>query len=162
MESQSEAKGNEQKPLPRIRLRSRGTYTETMEAIENSYLKSHPDKGVRWVYAPEDKQDFSKLIKRRAMGYKEVTTDEIDVGALFGHSSGSLVRVGDVVLMSIDIDLQKQYALELHEIALENARRIRYEYYANVEALRAGRHAGVPSGDIQIRDEVVEVPELNK
>jgi hypothetical protein len=148
------------KKPPRIRVRSRGTYTDTMEAIENAFLSSHPDLGIRWVYAPEDKQDFSKLVRRRGMGYREVKVDEIKENVLLGQSSGSLVRVGDVVLMCIDLETQKEMALELHEIALENARRIRYEYYANVSGVRVGRHTGTPSGDIQIREEVVEAPDL--
>lgn len=144
----------DKKTPPTIRARRRGSTTDILKTVADQYLEKNPDREIRWVYAPEHDARHSQIYRRQAQGYKLVDpqNEELD----FPHGiTGSQVRVGDLVLMSIDKDSRSEDEQMQKEIAQREAAKSRDTYYE--AQLRMGKTSPRATGDISDRSEHFEV-----
>ena len=94
----------EPKKVPLVTVRNRGKISGVMSHITEEVKKKFPNRVPQWVYAPQHKPDLSNVIARRAEGYEFVRPS--DLGKDFEvFTDGDRIRFADVVLMTIDKDL---------------------------------------------------------
>ena len=134
-----------EKKAPSIRVRAKGRISGLLDQLGASYRERFPDRDCRWVYAPTHKPELSNTLSRRASGYVDVCIVDLpEAGDLMpGLSPDDVVRVGDVVLMSIEAELRKIFADEAHEDAMEQGKRVEREYHEGID--RLGDEAGKDS-----------------
>ena len=144
------------KKPPRIRARTRGSTMQMLESTAQPYREAHPDKEVRWVYAPEHNKAVSQIYKRQAEGYTLVDPTEEDLDYPHGVT-GSTVRVADLVLMSIDKDKKADREAQLQDLAEREGNKSRDSYLEAMRRVNAGGHSGVGLGDVKSSIEEVEV-----
>jgi len=106
----------EKKDPPVVRVRSVGQVTSTLEKYAALYRVGHPDRDVRYVYDPTHKPELSAVLERASDGYEMVTLGEIGMASI-SDDENKPVRVGDLVLMSID----KETLSELKQIEADRA-----------------------------------------
>lgn len=151
-----------EKTLERLSIsaRSRGMYNDLMGGIEDRAKKALPGKVLRWVYAPEDRQDYSQLIKRRAMGYEIVSSDEIGLEDLSGATGKptTQIRVGDVILMAIDQDRYDEIREAKEEDARLETGKLQKEFYESIDGIarETGREVAA-IGEVREGKEVLSV-----
>lgn len=144
------------KKPPRIRARNRGSTMSIMDAVAEPYKEAHPDKAVRWVYSPEHNNTMSQIYKRQAQGYALI--DPTDEDIVYPHGiTGSVVRVADLVLMSIDKELREEDEIQAQELAEREANKSRDSYLQAQGRLSAGKHTGVGTGGVKASTEDIEV-----
>lgn len=143
-------------PVVKARVRaSPGLLNEILDSVAEEYRTNNPDRDVRFVYAPEDSQHYSKVLMRSAQGYVPVDADEVHMPP-HGHT-GSLVRVGDVMMMSIPRETREEIIEEKNRLARAELDRLQAEFYEEVSNIRAGRHQGRPTGEIRVHSEQVQL-----
>lgn len=146
----------ERKTPPRVRARERGSINSMLESVARPYLEAHPDKEIRWVLAPEHNKELSQIYKRQAQGYTLV--DPTEEGIDYPHGvTGSNVRVGDLVLMSIDKDYRVEDEERAQALAYKEANRSRDSYLAAMGRVQAGKHKGVGVGDVKASTEEISL-----
>lgn len=153
-----------QKKPPRVRAGTRGHVNTILDSLAEKYKENNPGQDCRWVYAPEDRQDYSKVLQRRVVGYKPVSPDELgDDGTaeLFTNSKG-VIRVGDLILMGIEGEQRQELLSEAVTDAKEEAARVKKQFYDQVEQVTVRTssgevHRGVPVGDISVSEEEFEL-----
>jgi hypothetical protein len=156
---------DDKKPLPEVRAGVRGQVNSIKNHLIESFRRNNPDWDVRFVYAPEDRGDLTKILQRRVIGYQPVAADELgletDDVELFSNSKGQ-VRVGDGMMMKILKTRRMELVAETIADAREEVARTRSQYYDSVASIRARsslgeERTGMPTGDIAVSEEVREV-----
>lgn len=155
--------GNKQKQqAPVVRVRSRGVISGTLERYAARYREQYPGRDVRYVYDPQHKPELSGVVGRQATGYELVTYGELQMD-LRGVKDDDVVRVGDLVLMSIDKETRAALKAEREQDALEQRQMVKRSYYEQIEkdanaAAKEGytRPPSHPIGDVTIEDKVFE------
>lgn len=119
-----------------ISVRARGRVSGILDLIGDMYREAYPDRDCRWVYAPTHKPELSNVLGRKASGYVEVRVKEIPKLGDFlpGSSPDDVVRVADLVLMSIEAELRNIFKEELHQAAIEQGKRVERSYYERIDA----------------------------
>jgi len=148
---------------PSINVRARGRINAVLDQLGQLYKEKYPDRDCRWVYAPTHKPELSNVLGRRAQGYVEVKLGELeDAGDLMpGLGPDDVVRVADVVLMSIEAEVRDMFKEDLHEAAKEQGERVGRKYYEALmeeEAMGPGgtRHVAVGRGQASIEEREFE------
>jgi len=161
MATQKEAAAKETKPTkakarkrpPYIRARGRGMYTTMMAECEAAYKAENPDRSTYWVADPEHDKKFSNVPKRQMMGYELVDAQSEGIKRVMGEI-GSVVRIGDAVLMSIPTEWRDEIIEEKNELALAESRRSREAYESDTRRDMDGNVAR-PVGSITDHSEEI-------
>ena len=153
----------EDKKTPVVSVRARGRVNATLNELGRLYKERNIDRDCRWVYAPTHKPDLSNVFGRKAQGYVEVTIGELpEAEALMpGLSSDDVVRVGDVILMSIEAEVREQFKKDLHNAAEEQSKQVGRKFY---ESLMSGgeisssgsAHKATGKGSVTIEEKSFE------
>lgn len=122
-------------PIPQVDSKKAGHVGQTLEGIALLYKQKHPDREVCWVYSPLHRGELSNVMTKRSQGYIPVMVK--DVGTLDGFKSSDQMRVGDLVLMSVEKEIHEKLEAEVKERADEQLNQIEQEYYENIGALDA-------------------------
>lgn len=155
----------EQKKAPVVRARNRGQITSTLERYSDAYRAAHPDRAVRYVYSPEHRPELSGVIGREAVGFKLVTYEELGI-TFEGMDPKAVVRVADLVLMSIEADKAAEQRVENRQHALEALKTTQQDFYEKTEQLgesTRSRTSGRPgirpigSSDLAIKTHEYEI-----
>lgn len=125
------------KTIPHVVSNAPGKVNRTLESLAEIYKKKFPDRDCRWVYSPEHKRELSNTISRAAEGYRKVRVKELEV-ELEDLSSDDVVRIGDVILMSITRGEKKELVEQRQELADEAIRAVEREYYETSEEMFDG------------------------
>ena len=133
----SEKAAPRRKTIPHIVSNAPGKVNRTLESLAEIYKKKFPDRDCRWVYSPEHKRELSNTISRASEGYRKVRVKELDV-ELEDLSSDDVVRIGDVILMSITGGEKKELVEQRQELADEASRAVEREYYQTSEEMFDG------------------------
>lgn len=123
-----------------------GRMNRRLKMISDLYLKNHPGKATRWVYAPEHKPELSNVLSRQADGYALVFNKDLGkdfIESLPGLKPDDPARIGDVVLMSIAAEAQKAFQKELNDRAKGELERVEQEYHQNISDME------VPGGKMR-------------
>ena len=147
----------DKKRPPRVRGRERGSTNNMLRSVAQPYKEAHPDKEVRWVLSPEHNKEMSQVYKRQAQGYELVDPTAEDI--VYPHGvSGSVVRLGDLVLMAIDKDYRAEDEEQAVKVAKREAGKSRDSYLQAMRGIKAGEHEGVDTmGDIEVSTEEVSL-----
>lgn len=148
-----------EKKAPRIRARSRGSVNSMLESVAEPYKEANPDKAVRWVLSPEHNKELSQVYKRQAQGY--VLVDPTIGDLEYPHGvTGSVVRVGDLVLMAIDSDLRREDEDQTKKLAQRESNKSRDSYLQAMGRVSGGKHAtkGLGTIDVSTEDVNLEIP----
>lgn len=147
--------------LPRVRAR-RGRIGGAMQQYGELYRQKHPERDVRFVRDPVKNSDQSNVTKRLTEGYVPVTW--ADMGdAVPGKKPSDVVRLGDVILMSIPTKLREEALAYEADAAAAELDRIEKEFYdvqqttKLVDPATGKEHVAMPRGGVQIRQETIEV-----
>lgn len=119
--------------IPKVRVRSRGKVSTTLEMFRGMYKERYPDRAVRYVYDPKHKPELSAVLARQAMGYRHVTLGEIGMAST-SDDEGNEVRVGDLVLMSVSKDEADEERKELTDRAREQMLMVDKQFRDSIEA----------------------------
>lgn len=128
--------------VPRVRTQTfGGPVQDMMLRFAERFRQLHPDAEVSFVYDPTHKPQLSKLSKRQSQGYRIVRGEELE---LQDHQleEGKPVRVGDLVMMTVPAGLKDALDLEKAEIAAEELKRPKNEYYESIEGIEVPRPGG--------------------
>lgn len=117
----------------RVRVRNRGQVTSTLERYGAAYRERYPERDCRYVYDPQHKQELSGVISRQADGYEIVTMGEIGLGG--PEKEGQTVRVGDLVLMSIDKEARQELIEAREQLSRDQLETVQRSFYDAQEAL---------------------------
>jgi hypothetical protein len=157
---------------PVTRVKSAGRVSRRLEVLAKMYLRTRPDKAVRFVYSPEHKPELSNVTSRHIDGYRMVYVKDLgdDVGEMLpGMKPKDPVRVGDVVMMSIDADVRQELLAELDQAAAGELDRVEEEFHGAVKdmELEVGmrdEYKARPRGRslTEIVEREVDVPEAHK
>lgn len=132
----------QEKELPFVRVRNIGQVTSTLERYAALYRAEHPDRDVRYVYDPTHKPELSGILERVSDGYTLVTNGEIGTAST-SDEEHIPVRVGDLVMMSIDKKTQKDLRKADADIAAEQRLSVSRAYRDAIEsAASEGRKVG--------------------
>lgn len=123
----------------RIRARSRGRVTSTLEVYAERYRERFPERDCRWVYDPTHRPELSNVMSREADGYERVTLGDLGMDEN-PEQSGKLVRVSDLILMGIDKELRMELAQERDQLARDQREMIQREFYDSTEKSAAAAH----------------------
>lgn len=140
-------KVKEKGPPPYVSAANEGDMGQTVEGVVAKLREHNPDKEYRYVYAPEHKSDYNQLMKRHAQGYTKVDAEKEGVDLPHGQG-GTLIRVGDVLLMEIPKEKKEKRQRELNERAAEDARRAKEVFEESVRGTSAKGVSATPVGDI--------------
>lgn len=136
-----------QKEPPVVRTRSRGQVSTSLETYAKAYRDRYPDRDVRYVYDPSHKPELSGVLGRKAQGYQIVTLGEAGLASTSDEEDNP-VRVGDLVLMSIDKKTRGQLRKEVNDKAAEQRlsvdRQFREAVNAAAEAADKEGHTRAP------------------
>ena len=156
-ETVGKGKKKETAKRPSVRVRARGRVSSLMDQLGELYRSQHEGRDCRWVYAPSHKPELSNVMSRRAQGYVEVTFTELPEATdlMRGLGPDDAVRVGDVILMSIEAELRDIFKQELQEDALEQGKRVERSYYDEISKLEdmgpdGKAHRSTPRGSVDI------------
>ena len=123
--------------VPRVTVQSKGRVTQMMEQLADLYKAKHPDRDVRYVYSPVHRPDLSNVLTRRAQGYIPVIAQELGTDVP-GIKADEDVRVGDVVLMSIERATREAISQELEDLAKEQSSSVERSFYDSIESMGDG------------------------
>lgn len=129
----------EDTPRADVRVRVKGTINSMLSHAAESYKENHPDKEVRFAYAPENaKSKFSKVAMHRMRGYKPVTNEDagLEEDEIYG-ASNEPPRVGDTILLAADKDRVEARRAELALAANRDANMSIDVYTESVERASA-------------------------
>lgn len=138
----------EGKEPPQVKARNVGSIGQTMDNPVLQLREANPDKDYRYVYAPEHRSDYSKLLKRRGQGYTPVDAEKAEIDHIHGEA-GNQIRVMDVVLCEIPKEKREGRKAMLAERAAEDARRAQEVFERHVRGTRKEGVAAVPVGSIE-------------
>lgn len=148
------------KEAPVVRVRSRGQISGALEGHAEKYRDRYPERDVRYVYDPTHKPELSGIVGRQAMGYELVTWGEIGVT---GAKEEEVVRVGDLVLMSIDKETKQAIRDERAHLSRERMESVSRSFYTKIEEAASEKtprhHSGPgvrPLGQATIEERVHE------
>lgn len=151
------------KKAPSVVVKARGRINSVLDQLGAIYKSKNSDRDCRWVYAPTHKPELSNVLGRRASGYIEVTLKDLPEAKdlMHGLNPDDVVRVGDLVLMSIEADLRAAYKKEAHNIAMEQSDRVGRAYYEKLMSEeRAGPggtvHKATGKGSVSIEEKTFE------
>ncbi len=157
---------------PVTRVKSGGRVSRRLEVIAEIYLRTRPNKAVRFVYSPEHKPELSNVTSRHIDGYRTVYVKDLgdDVGEMMpGIKSEDPVRVGDVIMMSIDAEIRQEIQDDLDQAATGELSRVEEEFHHAVEdmTLKTGmrdEYKSRPRGRslTEVVEREVDVPEAHK
>lgn len=133
--AEKQNKKKEKKEAPAVvRVRSRGQVSQALERFAEMYRNNYPERDVRYVYDPTHKPELSGIMGRQALGYQIVTYGELGlVDEKEGVAEDQTVRVGDLVLMSVDKDTKQALRDEREELARDQMKKVNREFYHEVE-----------------------------
>lgn len=147
LEVDEEAMMSKKNKPPAVRTRSRGQVSSTLSRFATMYRERYPDRRVRWVYDPEHKPELSGVLGRQSQGYEMVTKKHIEVAST-SDEEDQPVRVGDLVLMSIDKEskdaVRKENRLRAEEQRKGVDRKYREQIKEVAEAAEAKDHSRAP------------------
>ena len=153
----------ETKKVPSITVKARGRINSVLDQLGQLYRERNLDRDCRWVYAPTHKPELSNVLGRRASGYIEVTLKDLPEAKdlMQGLNPDDVVRVGDLVLMSIEAELREIFKKEAHDAAAEQGSRVGRAYYEKLmEEERAGPdgkvHRATGKGAVTIEEKEFE------
>ncbi len=121
---------------PHTRVKSGGRVQKRLRLLADMYIALNPEKGVRFVFHPENKPDLSNVTSRHIDGYRLVYVKDLGTNLaeiLPGMKPEDPVRVGDTVMMSIAKKIQQEMAEELDYAAAEERDRVQEEFYHSIE-----------------------------
>lgn len=154
--------------VPNVRTRRRQRVNSLMDHLANAYRESHEGRDIRYVYHSQTDPSKSNVISRQMDGYQLVKVKDLpeDIGQSMGEPE-DLVRVGDVVLMSISVEQKKEIRDDIHDAALESFQQVEEDYYAAIEETQGGRKAEYRSRargkvDVEQREFEYEVDQEGK
>ncbi len=127
---------------PHTRVKSAGKVNRRLEILAEMYIKTHEGKDVRWVYSPIHKPELSNVVYRQADKYELVFVRDLgkDVAVyLPGMENDDLIRVGDVVMMSIDAEIRRGYQEDLDKAAEGEYARVEEEFYGTVDEIQLAK-----------------------
>jgi hypothetical protein len=138
---------------PVMKARTRGHISEVLDGLAESYKADNPDKEVAFVYDPINNPGMSKRMRRTAQGYKEVKATDLKKENPFGGKEGP-VRVGDLVLMTVDKTTHTQLKKDLSDLAKAEMERVKPAFQSAVSEITAegatGTHTGRPIGSLSM------------
>lgn len=129
----NEAKAKEKKAAPVVRVRSRGQVSQALERFAEAYRARYPERDVRYVYDPTHKPELSGVMGRQAMGYEIVKYGELGLPETDEKKEEQTVRVGDLVLMSIDKKTKAALREERAQWARDRTTSVQRQYYDEIE-----------------------------
>ncbi len=128
--------------IPKVTVAGRGRINSMMNRLASMYVELNPDRAVRWVYSPMHRPELSTVLGRRAQGFAPVLVEDLHE-EIPGMKPDEEVRVGDLILMSIEKEARDEMRAELKERALEQARSVDRAYYDSLTAETVS-----PSGEV--------------
>lgn len=140
---------------PRVTVTGRGRVNFMLDTLAEMYEKNNPGRKARWIYSPLHRPELSSVLRRKAQGWRDVEGYELgdDVP---GFKSNEIVRVGDLVLMSIEEESLKEIQEELKQRAIEASKMLDREYYESLTRTTVGKSGEVyratPKGGVSIND----------
>lgn len=137
------------------RMRHRGTVNPMFDDVAKAFEKENPGLKCIWEHAPPDSKDQFDVQTREMFGYRVVMAEEIPAGVPTPHTQASgPVRVADMILMCVPVEIHDAYYAEITREAQEQANLPATEYQ---EALKmkasVGKHQGTSYGGVQTRRE---------
>jgi hypothetical protein len=157
------AASKKEEKVPSITVKARGRINSVLDQLGALYRGRNPDRDCRWVYAPTHKPELSNVLGRRASGYVEVRLVDLPEAKdlMQGLNPDDVVRVGDLVLMSIEAELREIYKKEAHDTAAEQGSRVGRKYYESLmNEERAGpdgkAHKATGKGAVTIEEKTFE------
>lgn len=122
----SPAKKAPRKP-PVVKTRSVGRVSSTLDHFARTYVEKFPDRDVRYVFHPENKEELSGVTGRLMQGYQLATMGEIGAAST-SDDEDKLIRVGDVVLMWIGKEERQDIKDELKQRAIDQKLAVDRQY----------------------------------
>lgn len=149
---------------PSIRVRARGRLASITDELARLYREANPERDCRWVYAPTHKPELANVLTRRAQGYQEVTVNELPEAKdlMTGASPDDAVRIGDVILMSIEAEVREIYKEELYQLAKEQGEQVQTQYYEKIaeesqkSSISGRKHKAAAKGSVKIEERELE------
>lgn len=128
-----------------VRVRSAGQISQALEGYAAKYRENYPNRAVRYVYDPTHKPELSNVLGRQAMGYELVKYRELELDS-DSVDDDAVVRVGDLVLMSIDADTKQALVEEREGWAKDQMKQVQRKFYNEVEEAAEKRTPSHHSG----------------
>ena len=152
--------------VPNVTVKKTGKVDAMMQNLADLYLKDNPNMAVRWVYYPAHKPELANVLGRQAQGYQLVHGKDIGVD-LPGFSKEDPVRVGDLVLMAVEKEVQDLIRKELNERASEQAASVDRKFYEEIENISQQApdgtiHRSSARGKVTIDERVTEIDQEQK
>lgn len=139
-DEKAKVKDAPRKKAPVVRVSSRGQVSQALERLAAMYREQFPEREVRYVYDPTHKPELSGVMGREASGYELVYYRELGEGVK--EDPEKVVRVGDLVLMSIEADKKQALRDERAEWARSRAEAVQRKFY---EEAQIAAKSGTPS-----------------
>lgn len=117
----------------RIKVRSKGRVGATLEYYAELYRSKYPDRPVRYVYDPKHRPELSGTLGRQALGYQYVTMGDLGLASTSDEEE-TRVRVGDLVLMSVDKETADSLKSDLKRRAEEQHGLVDRQFRDSIEA----------------------------
>lgn len=117
----------------RVRVRNRGKVSSTLEFHAERYRERYPDRDVRYVYDPVHKPELSGTLGRQAMGYEFVTKGQLGMAST-SDEENERIRVGDLVLMSVDKETADAIRDDLRQRAEDQRKLVDRQFRDSIEA----------------------------
>lgn len=149
-EGKGEKKSTDQR-VPRASVRGKGRIGRMLDGLAKTYEENNQGRKMRWVYSPLHKPELSNVIGKRADGFVEVTVDDLGE-SVPGLKGEEVLRVGDVIGMSVPKDLADEMKEELADAAKEAKDSIGREYYEKIREAESGEHKSEPRGAVTIEE----------
>jgi len=163
---------DKKRKAPHTRVRSGGKVGQRLKMLADMYIKLNPEDDVRFVYSPEHKPELSNVTSRHIDGYRLVYVKDLgnDVAEMLpGMKAEEPVRVGDVVMMSIEAEIRQEIQAGLDNAAAEEMSRVQEEFYEAIDEvkLRSGmrdEYKARPRGTTTTEhvEREVDVPDSHK
>lgn len=120
---------------PRARVKSAGKVSRRLDSFAKLFKENNPGQDCRWVFDPAHKPDMSNVYGRQADGYAVVSPDQLgpDFRETSSDKKGVVVRVGDVILMSIAEDIRTGYQKEQDDLAADELSRVNHEFHESID-----------------------------
>lgn len=162
----TEKKEAKKKFAPKVNVKSAGRISATLEGIADDYRRQYPDREVRWVYHSATKPELSNVMSRRAEGYDLVKPDEFTesiTASSFTDEKG-LIRVADVVLMSILAGQREANRAARQDMASDQLASVKDNYDASMGSARSGRHRATARGAVKLepKDHEYEIEQRSR
>ena len=146
------------KKAPAVKVRGRGQVSTILETYAQMYREKYPDRDARYVYDPLHKPELSGVLGRQAAGYEDVTWEMLGTKPR-NAKEDDVVRVSDLVLMSISKIEKLALIEEKEELAQAQRDTVKREFYESQEnagqGAKLGHHTRNPTspiGTVEIKD----------